>query len=420
MANANLKLLSSLSRVETPFIKVIFGDYVFGVVQKTNIVIDENQIIKGITYPNYIQSLDITKINGVVNKYNLNFVYAVTENDDPNFFEKVFGSISKTRKIIFEYGDLSAPSFCYRREEALFLSATTQVSASSSTISYRVNAISSGNLLSQGSHTFPARYDRPSNVIKELLYGPNDYGLLDVFEGMTNRTKVEQKGLIFSDDLPVNLLMQTNMSVLDYITYLVKMMKTANDSSLLKKSMFSIVVMDDTSGEFGGAYFKVQRSDIVEDTSFAYELDIGYPSQNIVTDFKILTENSYSIYYDFQNKLNDSKYVARVDDEGNIIYEYAPVLSSGTATRTTTEADRTWWTNVTSFPIKASLTIRGLLRPAILMTNVKLNVYFYGRKHLSSGLYVVTGESDHIDTQGFRTTLTLLRVGDTSVTEAIA
>jgi hypothetical protein len=76
----------------------------------------------------------------------------------------------------------------------------------------------------------------------------------------------------------------------------------------------------------------------------------------------------------------------------------------------TTEADRTWWSNVTQFPIKATLTIRGLLRAIILMSYIKINVYFYGKLHNMSGLYIVTQQDDYLDSSGYRTTLQLLRI----------
>ena len=98
----NVNLLSSLSRVETPFVKVVIGDYVFGVAMKSNIVVNGNQVVQGNTYPNYIESLEIEKINGVVNNYTLSIRYAITQDDDPNFFNKVFSSVSKTRAITFE------------------------------------------------------------------------------------------------------------------------------------------------------------------------------------------------------------------------------------------------------------------------------------------------------------------------------
>jgi hypothetical protein len=45
------------------------------------------------------------------------------------------------------------------------------------------------------------------------------------------------------------------------------------------------------------------------------------------------------------------------------------------------------------------------------MTHVKLNVYFFGKKHISSGLYIITKQSDIVDFAGFKTTLSLTRVG---------
>ena len=76
-----------------------------------------------------------------------------------------------------------------------------------------------------------------------------------------------------------------------------------------------------------------------------------------------------------------------------------------------TQANKNWWTKVTSFPITATVTIKGLLRPAILMSQVHVNVLFYGKKHISSGLYIITRHEDQIDGSGYRTTLSLTRIG---------
>lgn len=48
----------------------------------------------------------------------------------------------------------------------------------------------------------------------------------------------------------------------------------------------------------------------------------------------------------------------------------------------------------------------------MLMTHIRLNVYFYGRKHTSSGLYVITKQVDDISESGFRTTLNLTRISN--------
>ena len=45
-------------------------------------------------------------------------VYGITQNDDPNMLEKVFSSVSKSRKITLQYGDWSIPTYIYKEEEA--------------------------------------------------------------------------------------------------------------------------------------------------------------------------------------------------------------------------------------------------------------------------------------------------------------
>ena len=108
---------------------------------------------------------------------------------------------------------------------------------------------------------------------------------------------------------------------------------------------------------------------------------------------------------------SSSGWINVISPDGKLIEEYAPPLSSDTNNRLTNEAERTWWSKVTEYPIKATLTIKGLLRPAILMTHVRINVYYFGRKHISSGLYVVTKQVDNVGYDGFRTTLSLLKIG---------
>ena len=89
---------------------------------------------------------------------------------------------------------------------------------------------------------------------------------------------------------------------------------------------------------------------------------------------------------------------------------YDPSISTSERLYMTTESDRSWWTQITQFPITATLTIKGLVRPAILMSYVKVNCLFYGARHMSSGTYIVTKHQDRIDSSGYKTTLTLLRI----------
>lgn len=67
---------------------------------------------------------------------------------------------------------------------------------------------------------------------------------------------------------------------------------------------------------------------------------------------------------------------------------------------------------MTSFPVTATLTMRGLLKPSFLTNYIKINVVFYGQKHITSGLYAITEQNDVLSGNGFRTTFSLVRVGE--------
>ena len=422
----NLSLLSSLNRVETPFISCKIGDFIFGVYSKNDIdksanaKYDKSRISR---YPNYLKSLDIKKINGTVNRYTLQFSYPITEKDDPNFFDKVFSSVSKTRKIVFSYGDLSTPTFIYRDEEATMFDIRTVLTPSSAVINYTVEAISSAILGSVGAFNFPKRFEQPSVVIEELLT-TEYFGLTQIFTGMKDLPLVRAKGLIPHDDAKVELEMQTNISVLDYLIYLVNCMRP-NDTSASENKLSGVYVLNiidqatqfytDESGNkliFDGPYFKVTRNDVKANNDLAYTIDVGFPSQNLITGFSIENNENYSILYDYQNEINNSDFVNRLDKNGNPVPIYAPVISSKNAMHKTTEYDKIWWTKMTEYPIKLSITLKGLLRPAILMSYVRLNTYFWGNKYAAgSGLFIITSQHDQINEQGYRTTLTMTRVG---------
>ena len=420
----NLSLLGTLNRVEAPFIKVQIGDYTFGVYKKEAGNLEANGFYQAakIVYPNYVKSLTIQKINGQVNTYTLTFVYPVTPGDDPNFFEKVFSSVSKTRKIVFTYGDASLPTYIYKDEEAIITAVQASFSMKTSSITYTVTAISRCVLAKSGCYTFINQTPKkPSDEIKRLLDEPQ-YGLKEIFYGMNNSAYVEMAGLIPGNDQEVQLETKTNISVLEYLSYLVSCMipDGENPANNKQKTFYILTIVDIIDGrinvgnvtadELGGPFFRIIPVTKKLDNSDAYELDIGFPSNNIVTEFTVNNNENWSIFYDWQKELIPSDYVLRIDDAGEFEEIYAPSISSKNDEHITHVDDATWWTKLTEFPITATVTIRGLLRPAILMTNLRLNVYYYGNRHITSGLYIITKQVDTIDANGYRTQLTITRV----------
>lgn len=408
-------LLASTNRVEAPFVRVKIGGVVFGVFERQSKQIDDrNGVVSKLAtqYPNYIQNLTVKKINGAVNTYNLTIVYQITENSDPNFFEKIFGSVSNTFRINFTYGDAMLPEYIYREEDAIITKITNQFDMQRAKITYTIEAVSTSSLTLSGTYTFPARRAKPSDVIKQLLRDSR-YHLTDVFKGMRDMGLVEQNGFIASDDKIVQIPTCTNMSILEYIAFLVTYMNpTGNtNSSAIKQNVYSLATFEDVTNTYGGSYFKVQklqRAQSALNQLCTYTVDIGYPSSNVVSSFDVKNNQNWSLYYNYNRELNNTDYLKRIDHDGNITSIYSPQLTNTKFDMN--EKDSTWWTKVTQYPIEASMKIKGLLRPAILMQYVKINVWYFGRKHLLSGYYIITSQEDKIGIGGYWTTLGLLRV----------
>ena len=410
------KLLSYGSLVESPMIVVRIGEYTFGKYARSGQT-HINSPVK-VTYPNFMQSISITKVSGAVNNYVITMVYGITQGSDPNLLEKVFSSVSKDRKIFITYGDCSSPNFVFREEEATILRVTSSVDFSGSRITYQITCVSSSLQLSAGRYDFPAVYEKPSDVIKRLLNN-NQYGLKDLFYGMKKTDLVKSRSLILSDDKKVHIEARQNISVLDYLNFLVGCMESLTDvgDEVIQSSRYYMTIIDDIYDDFGGPYFKIHKVkyNIAFDNSMdAYEIDVGYPGDNFVTGFSVDNNDLWTILYDYADKVNKSEYVYKIDNKGNVITEYSPNITTSNKYRYTTQANKAWWTQVTKYPISATITIKGLISPVLLMSYIRLNVFFYGSKHDSSGLYVVTKQVDSVDANGYKTTLSLMRVGGDS------
>lgn len=414
----NRSLLSSQARIQVPWVKVTIGDYTFGIFdEKTKTWGKTNEgfyVPFSIQYPQYIDSLEVTKINGQVNTYVLNISYPITQFDDPNFFEKVFSSVSKTRKIIFTYGDAETPAYTYKNEEAIITKVSQTFDLVGSTINYMVQAVSSSALTTDGSITKPSpgKKVKPSDEIKKLFR--TNKSLQDTFTGMRAG---DLDSLIAGDDMPVEIESKQNISALDYINYLAGCMIPSGSGPGLSKDIYIMNIYDDSITNADkikskkGPYFTVTKVSTVMAHGDAYEIDIGINTATIVRSFSIDYNENYSIYYDYQSLAHPENYVRRIGNDGNWEDVYAPTSMARTNKFSTKASDQVWWTKATQFPINATIQVQGLLRPATLMQYVKLNIIFPGgNKHLASGIYIVTRQVDNIGPNGYATTLGLTRI----------
>ena len=404
--SANLVSIPTL--VQSPFIIATIGGVTFGTFSsnyRTNA-----------TYPNYMESMSVTKVNGTVNTYTLNFHYQVATGQDPNLLDKIFSRATKDRRIILQYGDWMAPNYIYKEEQCIITNVTTRLNMSSSSLDYTLQCTSDAIGLNSTQFNFPARNAKPSDVILQLLSN-SKYGLKDVFTGMRNKNVVLSKNLVASNDKKVQLVAQNNTTILNYLNYLVGCMvdsKTPAENKL-SNSKYFLTINDDYNNDLGGTYFKVSEVSAdaaVYNATDTYELDINYPGDNFVTEFSLNNDQSWAILYEYAGDVKQEEYTYNIRDDGTIETLSSPSLLTSSLTNAKSAYKTQWWSYMTEFPITATLTLKGLTRPSMLMTYVKLNVWFAGgQKHISSGTYIITKQTDSITSAGYTTTLTLLRVG---------
>ena len=375
----NRKLLSSQARIQVPWVKVTIGDYTFGIFDEQTKTWGQDQAgfyqPFNIQFPNYIQQLEVKKVNGQVNTYKLDIKYPVTQHDDPNFFEKVFSSVSGTRKIIFTYGDAETPAYVYKNEEAIITKVTQSFQLASSIITYTVNAISSSALQADGNITMVGtnfgNKVKPSDEIKKLF--KSNKSLQNTFTGMS---VADLDTLIAGDDMFVEVESKRNISAIDYINYLVGCMIPEGSTSGLSKEIYIMTIHDDSITSANhflskkGPYFEVKKVSTVMERDDAYEIDIGINNSTIVRDFQIEQNENYSLYYEYQEKAHPEDYVRRIGADGLWEDVYAPNRMMRQNNYDIKATDQVWWTKATQFHITARIQVQGLLRPATLMQYV--------------------------------------------------
>lgn len=392
----------SQAMVEAPFVELDFNGTIIGTFRNS---VDE--------YPNHITSLEVEKVNGEINKYTFVLTHQIRPGEDPNLIDKVLSKV-KYDKIGIRYGDFNS-NVIYGDEKAIITNVAMNRDYVNNRISYTIYATSANELITSHKINFSATTDKPSNVINSLLYNNSETSelLLDAFPGMKNKSLVDSKNLIPNNDTVLDIDEQLNVNSIEYINYLVSCMSNSvNDAStIIRNSVYYISYENDFNNMMGGSYFNIkeQKPNLLNkyNTNTVFEVTVGYPDNNYVMGFTVDNNIAWSLLYK-NAKLSD-EYIYSINDSGAVNTTYSPNITS--STNVMNEIQKNWWTQMTHFPVNASLTLKGFMKPVMLMDYVIVNVVFYGNKHISSGVYTITGQKDTLSGEGFRTTLALTRVG---------
>ena len=385
-------------------------------VEAPTILLDFNGITiggygnNGDAFPNYISGMTVNKINGRINNYTINLTYQVRPGEDPNFIDKLIARTGYRNPMKIIYGDSMYDGGYFKDEEVIITDAKHNEDISAYRINYTISAISSVGVSQTAFHSFDSVVAKPSTEIYNLLYNSGEASntLLSMFPGMQNRTLVSSYNMIPTTDTTVNLSGMTNVSPLSRLNYLTAAMSNESGS----KSSYFLTYNDTRNNPLGGAYFKiteVNKTNTPSVNNSVYSLDIGYPSDNNITSFSLNTQDYWSLVYQNTGQLKTWEY--GIDDTGQITAKEVNLLNKGSYEKDDLLTTK-WWEEVTEYPISARVTIKGLLAPAMLMSYIDVNTYFYGLRDMASGLYVVTAQTDSIQGAGYTTELTLLRVSE--------
>lgn len=400
--NSSFEMAKDL--VEAPVVTVKIGDIVIGSAK--------DQLDK---YPNYINRLTVRKTNGQLNEYKLEIIHQIRVGDDPQLLDKVFAKNGFT-PITISYGD-STTGLMFEDINAIITNVSMIRDYSSAKISYGVEATSACTYITAHKMNFPAKFDKPSNVLINLFYHSSmSNELKKAFPGMASKNEVTSKGWIPTNDKPIQLKAHINTDPITYINYLVSSMSNSNNTGTLNKSSYFIFYKDNGNGA-GFEIKEISSTTTSNKFNSIYEITVGYPygdnknSFNNVYSFDVTNDKSWAILYDKTLAANkENEYIYTITDNGDVNKYYSPNIIN--SVNVMTERNRNWWSFMLGFPITATLTIRGLLRPAFLTDYIKINVVFYGQKHITSGIYAITEQVDTLSGSGFRTTFSLIRVGE--------
>ena len=382
----------TINYVEAPYGKITLGGVTIG-------------SYKGGSFPNYLNSISVIKTNGSMNEYTINLTHQIAPGDNPNYIDDL---ISKNgyNKIHIEYGDAEA-GISFRDVDALLINAKSSFDFFNNNINYSLSATSSSVMSAVNRRNYSAVTAKPSTILYKMLYETGE--LLEYYPGMADRDFVNSHNLIPTDDKEIHIDAVENTTPLNYTNKLVSSM-ISETSKEINDSVYYMSIEDTKEGK---PYFNIQKVKTKLSKSsipFMYEVDINYPNKDaLVYNFSVDTDFYWPLAYEYSGGISTYNY--DIDNAGNIFNEkITSNIKSISSTVGSNIRDKNWWTNVTEFPIKATLEVKGLTTYTLLLNYIKVNVFYFGQKRNSSGVYIVTGQEDSLSGDGFVTKLSLLRV----------
>ena len=390
------ELCSSEMLVQAPYIQVELNGIKIGGYN--------NSVDK---YPNHVMSVTVEKISNQINNYTISLLYQIRAGEDPNLIDTILSRTGYRNKVKIKYGD-SANGIFYKEEEAYIIDVTHKDNVSSASISYTIKAVSSVGFVKYTYASYSSTTSKPSTEIVKLLYNSGQIStqLQNAFGGMKSRQATLSKNLIPTNDAVVNIPGLADASPYDRLLQLTANMRNPTDPS----STYMLTFMDasNNSSSFKITEIIRRENNSASNVKNCYTLDVGFPGNTMITSFSLDNDVYWPLYYKYAGKV--ASYSYDIDYSGRIIRTKTNPLNIDDKFQSKNVELMNWWEYVRAYPVSATVTIKGLVKPIILMENVYIFSQIYGQQDLATGLYSIIGQTDTVNGSGCSTTLKLLKV----------
>ena len=358
-------------------------------------------------YPNHIVGLTVEKINNKINTYTIQLIHQVRTGEDPNIIDALLNRTGYRNKVKIKYGD-SATGLFFKEEEAYIMDVSYNENVQSANIAYTIKAVSSVSFVKYSYFSYPPVTGKPSTEINNLMYhsGQSSIELQNSFSGMRTAQDAMRRNAIPTNDAVVNIPGLANASPYDRLNQLVANMRDPNDATGTYMLSYN-----DATNDASFRIVEVTRQDTADRNALiknCYTLDIGFPGNTMITSFALGNDVYWPLYYKYAGKIASYKY--DIDYNGKITRSKVNPLDVDDKFQSKNVESMNWWEYVRSYPVSATVTIKGLMKPVLLMENVYIFSQIYGQEDLASGLYSIIGQTDTIDGGGCSTTLELLKI----------
>lgn len=365
---------------------------------------------------NYFMQLNIQYTGaGTANTVGLELVYVPKPGDDPNFIDKVLdGAVAYKKPCYIRYGYSGSPLLLSPLYE--FIITDYKVSLRDNMIYYSITVISSIARFKEYRTDFPIGRDkmRENTDVDGNIYYYSENVAVEVRRTFDEFFKDEGYETILDDGVYsnanwINLKPVDNVTVFQYVDTLLDQIEDKETDEAVYWYSFEDVANEKKIY----IHRTINKEEIMvkDHLQSLFTFNWGGNPQEV---------DKNALVYSFENSFTGAVNVATID---NLYQDRYVINSAGEsikigglehvevgdyAKNDITASNRRWW-KASSWVYDAQIEIAGI--PADIPIGVLITVrpLIYGKEHHTAGVYLITGASSNITSNGFTTNLKLVK-----------